>query len=74
MYSGRNHRCPEKVFGEHKANDRMVSGAYRQEFGESKEITSAIKRVHKFMEREGRRPRLLVAKWDKMAMTEEQKL
>ncbi|KAL4837622.1 hypothetical protein H8958_005967 [Nasalis larvatus] len=52
----------KKVFGEHKANDRMVSGAYRQEFGESKEITSAIKRVHKFMEREGRRPRLLVAK------------
>ncbi|XP_023068747.1 methylmalonyl-CoA mutase, mitochondrial [Piliocolobus tephrosceles] len=52
----------KKVFGEHKANDRMVSGAYLQEFGESKEITSAIKRVHKFMEREGRRPRLLVAK------------
>ncbi|KAL4681012.1 hypothetical protein H8957_007108 [Semnopithecus entellus] len=52
----------KKVFGEHKASDRMVSGAYRQEFGESKEITSAIKRVHKFMEREGRRPRLLVAK------------
>jgi len=52
----------KKVFGEHKANDRMVSGAYRQEFGESKEISYAIKRVNKFMEREGRRPRLLVAK------------
>nr|XP_045012820.1 methylmalonyl-CoA mutase, mitochondrial [Jaculus jaculus] len=52
----------KKVFGEHKANDRMVSGAYRQEYGESEEITSAIKRVQKFMEREGRRPRLLVAK------------
>ncbi|KAG8511955.1 Methylmalonyl-CoA mutase, mitochondrial [Galemys pyrenaicus] len=52
----------KKVFGEHKANDRMVSGAYRQEFGESKEISSAIKRVQNFMEREGRRPRLLVAK------------
>ncbi|XP_057607868.1 methylmalonyl-CoA mutase, mitochondrial [Chionomys nivalis] len=52
----------KKVFGEHKANDRMVSGAYRQEFGESKEITSTIKRVNQFMEREGRRPRLLVAK------------
>ncbi|XP_058518232.1 methylmalonyl-CoA mutase, mitochondrial isoform X2 [Ochotona princeps] len=52
----------KKVFGEHKASDRMVSGAYRQEFGESKEITFAMKRVHKFMEREGRRPRLLVAK------------
>ncbi|XP_015264376.1 PREDICTED: methylmalonyl-CoA mutase, mitochondrial [Gekko japonicus] len=52
----------KKVFGEHKANDRMVSGAYRQEFGESKEITHAITRVNKFMDREGRRPRLLVAK------------
>nr|CAA36204.1 unnamed protein product [Mus musculus] len=55
----------KKVFGEHKANDRMVSGAYRQEFGESKEITSAIKRVNKFMEREGRRLGLLVAKMGK---------
>ncbi|XP_037699276.1 methylmalonyl-CoA mutase, mitochondrial isoform X2 [Choloepus didactylus] len=52
----------KKVFGEHRANDRMVSGAYRQEFGESKEISSAIDRVHKFLEREGRRPRFLVAK------------
>ncbi|XP_006201987.1 methylmalonyl-CoA mutase, mitochondrial [Vicugna pacos] len=52
----------KKVFGEHKATDRMVSGAYLQEFGESKEIAFAVKRVHKFMEREGRRPRLLVAK------------
>ncbi|KAK2508978.1 hypothetical protein MC885_002327 [Smutsia gigantea] len=52
----------KKIFGEHKASDRMVSGAYRQEFGESKEISFAIKRVNKFMECEGRRPRLLVAK------------
>ncbi|XP_010171095.1 methylmalonyl-CoA mutase, mitochondrial-like, partial [Antrostomus carolinensis] len=52
----------KKVFGEHKASDRMVSGAYRQEFGESDEILHAIKRVNKFMDREGRRPRILVAK------------
>nr|XP_033791782.1 methylmalonyl-CoA mutase, mitochondrial isoform X3 [Geotrypetes seraphini]XP_033791783.1 methylmalonyl-CoA mutase, mitochondrial isoform X3 [Geotrypetes seraphini] len=52
----------KKVFGEHKATDRMVSGAYRQEFGESNEIDFAISRVKKFMESEGRRPRLLVAK------------
>uniref|UniRef100_A0A8C3U6D9 Methylmalonyl-CoA mutase, mitochondrial n=1 Tax=Catharus ustulatus TaxID=91951 RepID=A0A8C3U6D9_CATUS len=44
----------KKVFGEHKASDRMVSGAYRQEFGESDEILHAIKRVNKFMDREGR--------------------
>ncbi|XP_044531707.1 methylmalonyl-CoA mutase, mitochondrial [Gracilinanus agilis] len=52
----------KKVFGEHKANDRLVSGAYRQEFGENEEITLALNRVQKFMESEGRRPRLLVAK------------
>ncbi|KAM3931422.1 methylmalonyl-CoA mutase, mitochondrial [Leptodactylus fuscus] len=52
----------KKVFGEHKASDRMVSGAYRQEYGESEEIALALKRVQSFMEREGRRPRLLVAK------------
>nr|XP_020849525.1 methylmalonyl-CoA mutase, mitochondrial isoform X2 [Phascolarctos cinereus] len=52
----------KKVFGEHKANDRLVSGAYRQEFGENEEITLAVNRVQKFMEYEGRRPRLLVAK------------
>ncbi|KAG8445777.1 hypothetical protein GDO86_010531, partial [Hymenochirus boettgeri] len=52
----------KKVFGEHKASDRMVSGAYRQEFGESEEISFAISRVQKFMDRDGRRPRLLVAK------------
>lgn len=34
----------KKVFGEHKATDRMVSGAYRQEYGESEEISQAIKR------------------------------
>ncbi|XP_044275137.1 methylmalonyl-CoA mutase, mitochondrial [Varanus komodoensis] len=52
----------KKEFGEHKASDRMVSGAYRQEFGESDEISQALNRVDKFMECEGRRPRLLVAK------------
>ncbi|NWQ77258.1 MUTA protein, partial [Columbina picui] len=52
----------KKVFGEHKASDRMVSGAYRQEFGESDEILHAINRVNKFTDREGRRPRILVAK------------
>ncbi|XP_072498507.1 methylmalonyl-CoA mutase, mitochondrial [Notamacropus eugenii] len=52
----------KKVFGEHKASDRLVSGAYRQEFGENEEIALAVRRVQKFMECEGRRPRLLVAK------------
>lgn len=32
------------VFGEHKASTRMVSGAYRSEFGEHEEITFANSR------------------------------
>lgn len=32
------------VFGEHKASTRMVSGAYRSEFGEMEEIDLTLKR------------------------------
>ncbi|XP_005725125.1 methylmalonyl-CoA mutase, mitochondrial [Pundamilia nyererei] len=52
----------KKVFGEHKASTRMVSGAYRTEFGEHEEITLANNRVAEFKSHEGRNPRLLVAK------------
>lgn len=52
----------KKVFGEHKASTRMVSGAYRTEFGEHEEITLANNRVTEFKRHEGRNPRLLVAK------------
>ncbi|XP_069570295.1 methylmalonyl-CoA mutase, mitochondrial [Brachyistius frenatus] len=52
----------KKVFGEHKASTRMVSGAYRSEFGEHEEITLAHNRVVEFKSHEGRNPRLLVAK------------
>ncbi|KAI8489665.1 hypothetical protein Bbelb_325710 [Branchiostoma belcheri] len=50
------------VFGRHVASDRMVSGAYKSEFGESEEIQNAMRRVEAFMSAEGRRPRILVAK------------
>lgn len=50
------------VFGEHKASTRMVSGAYRSEFGEHEEIALAHSRVLQFKKHEGRNPRLLVAK------------
>ncbi|XP_032399030.1 methylmalonyl-CoA mutase, mitochondrial isoform X1 [Etheostoma spectabile] len=52
----------KKVFGEHKASTRMVSGAYRSEFGENAEIAGAHNRVADFKKQEGRNPRLLVAK------------
>lgn len=34
------------VFGEHKASTRMVSGAYRSEYGEQEEIALAHNRYH----------------------------
>lgn len=52
----------ERVVGRHVASDRMVSGAYKTEFGESDEISQCMKKVEAFVEQEGRRPRILVAK------------
>ncbi|XP_059145475.1 methylmalonyl-CoA mutase, mitochondrial-like [Physella acuta] len=52
----------EVVFGRHVASDRMVSGAYKNEFAEADELQVVIDRVKKFQEIEGRRPRMLVAK------------
>ena len=52
----------EKVFGRHVASNRMVSGAYKTEYGDGDDISKVIKRVEQFAENEGRRPRILVAK------------
>ncbi|CAG5120272.1 unnamed protein product [Candidula unifasciata] len=52
----------EEVFGRHVATDRLVSGAYKTEFGEAEELQAVTERVKKFIELEGRRPRILVAK------------
>lgn len=52
----------EKVFGRHVASNRLVSGAYKNEFGEVDEISRATQRVQQFADTEGRRPRILVAK------------
>ncbi|XP_072179097.1 methylmalonyl-CoA mutase, mitochondrial-like [Diadema setosum] len=52
----------EAVFTRHVASDRMVSGAYKSEYGENEEIQACIRRVEDFQEKEGRRPRILVAK------------
>merc|ERR1711990_832232 len=52
----------ESVFGRHQAAERMVSGAYKSEYGEDDEISRAIARSVEFEEKEGRRPRILVAK------------
>ncbi|MEI7731996.1 MAG: methylmalonyl-CoA mutase [Verrucomicrobiota bacterium] len=52
----------EKIFGRHKAIPKSVSGVYHAEFAKVDAITEIRKRVDAFVEREGRRPRLLVAK------------
>jgi methylmalonyl-CoA mutase len=55
----------EKVFGRHMANIRAVSGIYAREvaMGKKGDAMKRLKaRVEAFAEREGRRPRILVAK------------
>ena len=52
----------EKVHGRHVAAPRMVSGAYVTEYGDREEIDKTLKKVQDFEDKEGRRPRILVAK------------
>ncbi|KAK2141299.1 hypothetical protein LSH36_1125g00004 [Paralvinella palmiformis] len=52
----------EKVFGRHMASDRLVSGAYKTEYGDTDEINRVMTRIEEFVSSEGRRPRILVAK------------
>ncbi|EPZ35269.1 Methylmalonyl-CoA mutase, alpha chain, catalytic domain-containing protein [Rozella allomycis CSF55] len=52
----------ENVWGRHQPDIRVVSGAYKNEYGESEEIKKAMKRVEEFNNKYGRRPRILVAK------------
>jgi methylmalonyl-CoA mutase len=52
----------EKVFGRHKAVVRSISGVYSSEFGEEEEVAAVKSMTDDFEKREGRRPRILVAK------------
>lgn len=52
----------EKVFGRHKAVIRSISGVYSSEFGEKDEVATVRRMAEEFEQREGRRPRILVAK------------
>lgn len=51
-----------EAFGYHRAVNRTLTGAYKNEFGASDEISKAIKKAEDFENLEGRRPRILVAK------------
>lgn len=52
----------EQVSGRHKAVIRSVSGVYSSNFSEQEEIEEVREMTDEFMENEGRRPRIMVAK------------
>ncbi len=52
----------EKVFGRHRAEIKLVSGAYGSVVGQDKDFEDLKKRVDAFAEKEGRRPRIMIAK------------
>lgn len=52
----------EKVVGRHKAIIRSVMGVYSAEYGDNDEIDVVRKMADDFEEREGRRPRIMIAK------------
>ncbi|HPA16596.1 MAG TPA: methylmalonyl-CoA mutase [Verrucomicrobiae bacterium] len=52
----------EKIFGRHKAQIRSIAGVYQTEFGESEEIGAIRLLTDTFAVKEGRRPRILIAK------------
>ncbi|MGI6655464.1 MAG: methylmalonyl-CoA mutase [Desulfobulbus sp.] len=52
----------EKVWGRHTAVIRSISGVYKAEFSEKEEVQKVLAMTKEFEEREGRRPRIMVAK------------
>jgi methylmalonyl-CoA mutase len=53
----------EKVFGRFVATTRCISGAYASEYTQNTDVIEALrKRSEAFLEKEGRRPRMLVTK------------
>ncbi|KAG2182287.1 hypothetical protein INT43_007214 [Umbelopsis isabellina] len=52
----------EKVWGRHMPATRVVSGAYKSEYGDSDDVTKTLSLVDLFTKNQGRRPRMLVAK------------
>jgi methylmalonyl-CoA mutase len=53
----------ENVWGRHRAEIRAVSGVYRGEVGDTDDAVARVRaHTERFLAREGRRPRILVAK------------
>ncbi|GAB6256104.1 methylmalonyl-CoA mutase [Peribacillus sp. N1] len=52
----------EEVAGRHKATIRSISGVYSSAYSKEAEIEEVVRMTGEFLENEGRRPRLLMAK------------
>ncbi len=52
----------EKVFGRYRPQIHQITGVYRSEAREMTKMEESIKLANNFLEKEGRRPRILVAK------------
>ncbi len=52
----------EKVSGRHKAVIRSISGVYSSNFSDAEMVTDMKQLTEEFLQQEGRRPRILVAK------------
>ena len=52
----------ESVFGRHRAEIRSVSGVYSSEAGDDPDFQKARSMTDAFAKREGRRPRIMIAK------------
>jgi methylmalonyl-CoA mutase len=53
----------EKVWGRHRADIHAISGVYSGEVGETSAVVTRVRaRTQGFLDREGRRPRILIAK------------
>ncbi|KAI8622766.1 methylmalonyl-CoA mutase-domain-containing protein [Chytriomyces sp. MP71] len=52
----------EEIWGRHNPIIRVVSGAYKSEYGDTDDIKDTLKAVNEFAVKAGRRPRILVAK------------
>lgn len=53
----------EKIYGRHKAQIRAIEGVYKNAMGKDNgKIEAVLAKVEDFLEQEGRRPRILIAK------------
>ncbi|MBS4173397.1 methylmalonyl-CoA mutase [Bacillus sp. FJAT-49736] len=52
----------EKASGRHKAIIRSISGVYGSNYSNDEEIVEVVEMTKQFLENEGRRPRILIAK------------